>query len=282
MGRAAAGQYPTDLELVHAITGGSEVAWHEFVERYTGLILTVLRRYLFDEEEARNCCVGVLEGLYRGKLATYQGRATLASWLAAVSRSAARDALRRRFGRREVPASLRRLGELPCEAFRLYYIEGLSFDAVRHWVRPHGEPMSAEELCGVLQDIDAKVTDRTLRRVAYDLGATSVGAASGRMLEFLEHYSREVERAEWAASPECVLLRREIEEFKQRLQEGLAKLPEADRRALMLRFDRGWSAEQIAGELKLASPEKAYPLVRRALRRLRKLLPGSPNTGLGP
>jgi hypothetical protein len=40
-----------DLALIEMILGGSTVHWHAFVDRYAGLIYSVVRRQLFVEDD---------------------------------------------------------------------------------------------------------------------------------------------------------------------------------------------------------------------------------------
>ena len=49
-------------------------------------------------------------------------------------------------------------------------------------------------------------------------------------------------------------------------------VPERERQILSLRFDRGWTAVQIAEEMSLESPRRAYTIIDRGLRMLRNLL----------
>src|SRR5262245_5113286 len=100
-----------DLALVRSVLSGSVEAWRRFMARYAGLVEAVIRRYLGprDPEEGRAVYAEVLESLYLKKLALYEGRAALSTWLTLVTRNQVLDHLRRRFGRRHPPQALRRL-----------------------------------------------------------------------------------------------------------------------------------------------------------------------------
>jgi RNA polymerase sigma factor (sigma-70 family) len=263
-----------DLELVGRITGGSQEAWEQFIFRYSGLIHSVVRRYLFDAEEVRDVYVEVLSRLHEGRLATYEGRSALSTWLVLVARSVALDHLRRRFGRREVPGGIQRLRKRDQRVFHLYYVDGLSFDAVRHWMSQHGEPISAEELVATLERIESSIDNRTLRRIVYDLHAPSVGAASGRMMEFLDWHRDRQERLRRERNPEQLLIDKEARATAERVRELLEELPEEERRVLTLRFDRGWTAVQIAAEMGYENPRRSYTVIDKGLRRLRRWLGG--------
>ncbi len=261
-----------DLELVRQITAGSNEAWEQFILRYSGLIHSVVRRYLFDPEEVRDVYVEVLSRLHDGRLATFEGRSALSTWLVLVSRSVALDHLRRRFGRREMPGGIQKLSRRDQRVFQLYYVEGLGFDAVRHWITEGGKPLSASELSASLNRIESNVDHRTLRRIAYDLHASSVGAASGRMMEFLDWHRERQQRLRKERNPEQRLIEKEAAQVAARVRELLDMLPDEERRVLSLRFDRGWTAVQIAEEMGFESPRRSYTVIDKGLRRLRKLM----------
>jgi len=263
-----------DLELVRRITSGSQEAWEQFIFRYSGLIHAVVRRYLFDAEEIRDVYVDVLSRLHDGRLATYEGRSALSTWLVLVARSVALDRLRRRFGRRETPGGVLRLSQRDQRIFQLFYVDGLSFDAVRHWLGQRGEQISAEELAAALGRIEKNIDHRTLKRIAYDLHAPSVGAASGRMVEFLDWHRDRQERLRQERNPEQLLIDKEARRTAERARELLEELPEEERRVLTLRFDHGWTAVQIAAEMGYDNPRRSYTVIDKGLRRLRRWLGG--------
>ena len=74
------------VELARAVSEGSIPHWHAFVDRYSGLIYSVIRRQLFaeTEDDVRNVFADVLDVLYRGKLAEFAGRSDLSTWLIVV------------------------------------------------------------------------------------------------------------------------------------------------------------------------------------------------------
>lgn len=256
------------------ITSGSQEAWEQFIFRYSGLIHAVVRRYLYDAEEVRDVYVEVLSRLHDGRLATYEGRSALSTWLVLVARSVALDRLRRRFGRREVPGGVLKLCKRDQRIFQLFFVDGLSFDAVRHWLAQRGEALSAEELAGALGRIERSIDGRTLKRIAYDLHAPSVGAASGRMMEFLDWHRDRQERLRQERNPEQQLIDKEARRTTERVRELLEALPEEERRVLTLRFDRRMTAVKIAAEMGYDNPRRSYTVIDKGLRRLRRWLEG--------
>ena len=271
---AIRGDVAADQELVRSVLAGSDVAWRRFLARYAGLIEAMIRRYLGPRErdDVRSLYAEVLESLYLRKLALYEGRATLSTWLTLVTRNHVLDHLRNRFGRRHPPQALRRLATNDREIFRRYYVEGWSFADVLRRLRTGDAAWNETRLLAALRRIEAQVGDRWLRRLAYDLHAQSIGAASGRLVAYLDHVRDEFRLNEGAHSPEYHLMEREANAVVERLRGVIASLPADQQRILSLRFERGWSARRIADELGLAGPRGAYTVLDRVVRGLRRKL----------
>ena len=278
-GHAKAGaSHAGDRALAQAVLAGSTEAWHEFVQKYSRLILAVIHRYVPRQQmdEARSLYVAVLESVYRTKLASYEGRASLSTWLVMVTRNAVVDDLRRRLGGRSLQAAVRALDPVERDVFRHYYIEGLSFGAVRRVVRDRGAMLTTEDLLGVLRRIETRLDGRFARRLSYDLHAQSVAGASGRLLEYMDHARFEFEERQEDERADLEQLDRETRLTLQRVQDELEQLPEEDRRLLSLRFERGWSARRIATELGLDGQRTVYTWIARVVRGLRTRLSNAP------
>lgn len=271
---ARAGANAADLALVRRILEGDEQAWQTFVERYAGLIHAVSRRYLHsrDPDDRRTVFVDVLSSLRRSKLRTYEGRAALSTWLTLVARTEVMDYLRRNFGRALRSKALDRLAPHEQVLFRLYYIEGRPIGEVVTMLGAAGDPWTTDRFVAALQHIERRLGERWLRRLSYDLHAQSVGASSGRLLEYLDHVRDEYQQRSGALSPDYHLMEREARRTAQRLEEMVAALEPRERAVLELRFERGWSARQIAEELGLDRSRSAYTLLDRIIRGLRRRL----------
>ncbi len=258
------------MRLVEAVLAGSEPAWHAFIDRYTGLIIHVLRRYLFDEDQVRSTYVDILENLHEGRLRTYGGRSSLATWLLLVSRNAATDQLRHEHGRREVPRGLRRLSELHREIYGLYYIEGQTFTATLKRIWLQGHRLTEDELIDQLGEIDDCLSHGTSRRVRYDLAAESLGAASGRLLEYCDVQHFEAEHEQNAQDPLNRLIHKEAEIRALKVLRYVAELPADERRILSLRFEKGLSALEIADRLGISNRRRVFTTIDRIVRKLRR------------
>lgn len=261
-----------DLALIEMILGGSTVHWHAFVDRYAGLIYSVVRRQLFveDEDEVRTVFTDILEALYRGKLAEFRGSSELSTWLIVVSRGKALDHLRHLQGRRKMPLGHETLSRFEQQVFRFHHVEGLSFDAVIHSLHSAGLPATAEMVAHAVLKIEGTLDKHYLRRLESEAKAPALGVVSGRLLDYMTHAN--VERDRTDERPGDSLEREEIERLAARVKELLGELSGEEREVVRLRFEEGWTAQKIADERGLGGQRRVYTILDGALRKLRKML----------
>lgn len=255
------------------ILGGSTAHWHAFVDRYAGLIYSVVRRQLFveDEDEVRTVFADILEALYRGKLAEFRGSSELSTWLIVVSRGKALDHLRHLQGRRKLPQGHESLSPFEQQVFRFHHVEGLSFDAVIHSLHSAGLPASAEMVAHAVLKIEGTLDKHYLRRLESEAKAPALGVVSGRLLDYMRHTNIERDRA-GDEDPGDVMDREEIDRLAARVKELLGELSGEEQEVVRLRFEEGWTAQKIADERGLAGQRRVYTILDGALRKLRKLL----------
>jgi RNA polymerase sigma factor (sigma-70 family) len=262
-----------DTALARAAARGDLDAWHEFVERYSGLIVSVVRRYLAAEipDDQRTLYVETLADLHDRKLDAYSDRAALSTWVAVVTRSRCLDWLRRKYGRREVPAWVNGRSGRDRTVYRMYFLEAIPEEEVRDRLAAAGDPISDVELARIIARLEERMDPGAHRRLAYDLRARSVGATSGRLLEFLDRVRVEHEARAEAQSPLRALERREELRRVDALRHFLASLPGEERTAVELHYFQGLSATRVAEKMSLTNPRRAYTVLDGAVRRLRRL-----------
>ena len=263
-----------DRDLVRKILADDPAAWEQFVTQYSGLIHAVARRYLRtrDGDDVQSVFVDVLVALRRGKLRTYEGRASLSTWLTLVTRTEVMDHVRRTFGRSIRSKAMKRLSSQERTLFRSYYIEGRPADEIIAALHRPDDPWSPDRFRAAILNIERQIGDRWLRRLSYDLHAQSIGASSGRLLEYLDHVRDEHQLRSGSFSPEYHLMEREARRTVERLRDTIRGLDPREREMLEMRFERGWSAPRIAAELGLDRPRGVYTVIERIVRGLRRTL----------
>lgn len=251
-----------DLVLIEMVLSGSISQWHTFVDRYSGLIYSVIRRQLFaeDDDEIRTVFADVLAALYKGKLGEFKGRSDLSTWLIVVSRGTALDYLRKRDGRRKLPKPYNDLSPLEQDIFRLHHIEGLGFDVILHTLHVAGKTATAEDVAHAVLKIDSTFDRHYLRRLEYNAKAPALGVASGRLLEYIQHAQITMRRRP-SDRPDDVLEQKEIGRRAERVRELLSEFSNEEREVMRLRFEEDWPARRIAETLKFASPRRVYTII---------------------
>jgi len=264
------GTHEKDLELIRAIQAGSLPAWHGFVDRYTGLLYAVISRYVFDREEIRNVYIDVLTELYRGKLHSYQGRSALSTWLVPLARNSAIDHVRKRLGRQLIPDEVRSLGETAVQIYQLYFLEGLSLEAVIHRMGASSTHLDHETVVELLSDIENRLHPRTLRTLSYRAHAMALGETSAKLLEFLDSMRDEMENQSAKESPEYSMMEAEARQTVARVLSMVERLSSDEREVLTLHYQEGLTAKEIADRIHLDGPRKVYLILERTVRKLRK------------
>jgi len=261
-----------DLELVRAIMSGSVESWHAFVDRFTGLIMSVLRKQLFveDNDDIQTVYVDVLKDLYDNKLREYAGKASLATWLVLVTRGKAVDFLRSKRGRRQLPRGYDRLRPFDQRVFTLHFVEGLGYEALLQTIGAEGQN-NVEDVVAAVGRIVDNVDGRHLKRLDYENDARRRGVPAGGLMAHL--YRAEVEL--WGSgsvkTPDQVMADADRGRAIERLGELTAKLDKGDRKLLALRFEEGLTARKISERLGMDGQRSVYTAINRALRQLRCL-----------
>lgn len=198
-----------DLVLARACAGGDEAAWEELGRTHFGFIRAIAAR-LLPGAAAADVADEVIGDLWqRGKIARFEGRSTLKTWLAAVVAHAAANARER--DRRHVPLEPReerstnplaeidpagrsRLAGLLAEAVArlpaedrllllLYYEQRLTLEEIGPLMRRSKAALSRrrKRIVGVLRrDLETRAAERfgaSARDLADDLGSVELDLA---------------------------------------------------------------------------------------------------------
>lgn len=263
-----------DLELARGAANGQLPAWHEFVMRYSALIRVLIRRYFhgWPEDDQLNLYVDVLEYFHTQGLRRFDGRAALSTWVMTVTRSRCFDELRHRLGRRRAPTWLLEYSEFHQWLYRLYFIECLTVPAIQSRLQQQGHVMDSAEIERAIDLLLERLDRQSLKRLAYDLQARSIGALSGRVLEVMDQLRLDMETRMEDQRPDLELLQSRTRRLLAEIEECVERLGTIERQVIELRFHDEMSAPGIARRLNLSGPRQAQSLINRALGLLRKML----------
>lgn len=263
---------PVDVELARSICDGSIEAWHEFIDQYSGLIYSVVRRHFYseDEEEVRTISVDVLQSLFDGDIGKYSGESSLACWLTAFSRNKAIDHFRRRYGRRKHPQGFEKLSEFDKKILKLFYAERLHLGIIVSTLQWFGYDVSADDIIESVYRIEDTISGRYLESLTNEHYAKMRGARSPHSIRHLVSLRLESELRTEKSGPEADLVDKEIARTVENVAELVSKLSSLDRKLIYLRFTKGLSAREIAEDLEIENYKSVYRLIEKALDRIRE------------
>jgi DNA-directed RNA polymerase specialized sigma subunit len=130
------------------------------------------------------------------------------------------------------------------------------------------------EVVESLERLHEVLDSRTRRRLAYRRRAATLGVASSRLLEFLDHLRLDLENRSNQCDPEVRLMEMEARRHATRVLALVGQLSEAEQRLLRLRFEENLTAKEIARALEIKDPKLVYRMTEQCLRRLRSWAKG--------
>jgi DNA-directed RNA polymerase specialized sigma24 family protein len=259
--------------LIARILSGETAAWHAFIEIYSPHIRKTIRRYVKDSEVESDLYASLLEKLKTGKLARFESRSSLTTWLFAVTRNHCRDHYRGVKGVRHLCMALDGLGAPEKRFFILHYVQGLSLQATYGSLRAElGDTISYLDLFEYRETIRkaierkklGRIIDKLLRpdTVTIDL-STSVAETGLDQAASIEST---------ATSPESLLDGGNLQTAIEHLRAAILELPHRDQLVLKLRFEHKRSAREIGKILDLGSEKQIYRKLDRLFDELRSML----------
>ncbi|MCX5752452.1 MAG: hypothetical protein NTW97_02265 [Candidatus Krumholzibacteria bacterium] len=257
--------------LVERILSGDDEAWKAFCETYSPIIQRSIRRYVKDEESARDLYVSLLEKLKKGTLGSYRGASTLAAWLFAVARNHCRDYFRSASGVRHVMGMLKGMRPEERRFFELYYIQGMSMNEAYESMRSEtGGAVSRVDVIECDEAIRRRIAKKQLAKLTGRLLRPDAGRRAERSIETLPE-GKELQDAA-ARSPEENADAGPFEDALRKLRAALLALSARDRLMLELRFERGLSLRKTGEILDLGDARRVHERLARLLARLRETL----------
>lgn len=260
-------------EVVAAVAAHGRRAWPEFLREYTPFMMSCIRRFATDTDERMEIYVHVCERLvaddcrrirqFRG--AGRLGACKFTTWLAAVVFNLSREWIRSERGRRRLFRSLQDLSRTNRLIFQYYFWDGYSRGQIASLLRLKNHiSCEAPEVTQRLAEIERHLSRdhrwrlvtgllRSSGPISIDRPRTVVGEGNG-----LEIPDRREGSGRWL----------EREDANERLHALINELPNDERLAVRLRFERGLSARDIAAALGIRNHKRVYEIQGRALAKL--------------
>jgi DNA-directed RNA polymerase specialized sigma24 family protein len=259
----------SDLELIERFKTDPEAAYLEFLERYTSVLLRMIRCFMKDADEVMEVYVGICERLCAHQyqaLRRFRSDGKLTPWLSVVVANACRDRFRKTRASSVPQSVLSQLSERERLVFKYYYQEHLPHEDIAEIIsRRHRVPFTALETVRAI----AKINDLLSTRKRWLLlAALSANRPSLSIDEMQETGYQPASEHNFDAFDELMLHREQVDQ----LNAALAQLDAEDQLLLLLRFEHNRSAPQIARIMGFEEHKYVYTRLRTIVKRLRRLM----------
>jgi RNA polymerase sigma factor (sigma-70 family) len=242
-------------------------AWKFFVQRYAGVLISVVRQYQRDEQSVNDAFLFVCERLTDNSFRRLQSwkpkeGARFDTWLRAVVANLCIDFRRTQTGRARPPRAVGAMGELEQKVFHWRFGQHLSLAECLEALRPQFPDLNELGLAAVIADLNRALDSRQHWRLKV------------RQHRFLSYEDPETQlhveqQTDWPLSAEDNAV---ADERHTRLQAALAQLPASDRLLLRLRFEQDLPLREVARMAGLGDLHKARYQIDKALEQFARLL----------
>jgi RNA polymerase sigma factor (sigma-70 family) len=259
--------------LISCIISGDIGAWHTFVETYSPRIRRTIFRYVKDPEIAGDLYTSLLDKLYSGKLAKFNQKSSLATWLFAVTRNHCRDYYRGTKGVRHLLMATGELKEAEHRFFELHYIQGHSLQGAFESMRAESRGnISYLDIFDYRESIRKAIARKNLGKLL-DRLLRPEPEITGLLPSSVEYLlDREEALESTFPSPETSIEGKNLGVAIQNLRAAVLKLPHRDQLVLKLRFEHKRSAREISEILDLGNEKQVYRMLERLYEELKIML----------
>ena len=240
--------------------------WSEFLQRYSPLILQVVRRFETDHGRVMDCFVHACEQLSNDgfqRLRRYRpdGTARFGTWLSAVVANLYVDWRRIQYGRSRPVRSVARLPELDQLVYRYIYVRGMPRDECLYVLQGKYPDLTGVQLSEINARLFARLSPRqrwqlSVRRgdpVPLDEESAGDSDAGALQLEAPGPGPEELSQAE---------------QERRQLEAALGQLSAQQRLLLRLRYEQNLTLEEVARLTGFAAPFRAHRQIQAALKTL--------------
>lgn len=259
-----------DQDLIARFSTDPEGAYHDLLEHYSPVILRMIRRFIQDQDEMMEVYTSICERFKANDyqaLRRFRAAANLAPWLSIVVANACRDRFRKNKVTSVPQAVLDKLDERERLVFKYYYHKQLRHEDIAHTITSkHGMACTPIDVMYAIAKIDDMLT--TGRR--WFLLAALYANRPAHSIEVLRE-----ERGFQPARPPEADAYEEADEQRERvyqLNEALKQLEPDDRMLILLRFEHGMTAPQIADIMHFDNHRQVYTRLRTVFNRLRTIM----------
>jgi DNA-directed RNA polymerase specialized sigma24 family protein len=256
-----------DSELIAHFQKNPEEAYAELLKRFSPVIIRMIRRFMYDQDEVMEVYTSVCERL-RAKnfkaLRRFRINKEITPWLSVVVANACRDRFRKkRFT--SVPQSvISKLDAREKLVFKYYYQEQYQQDHIVEIIKgKHSTECTALDVAHALDKIESLLSINKRWHLIMALNQNKAMLS----LEDLQEFGFEAASTD-TATPKADPAKNNAE----RLVDALDTLEPEDRLLVLLRFEQGMKASEIADVLAFENHKYVYTRLRTIVNRLRRVM----------
>lgn len=260
----------TDRELVEGFKDDPERAYVVLLERYTPVLLRMIRRFMRDPDEVMEVYTAICERFRANDfqaLRRFHSNSELTPWLSVVAANACRDRFRKNRASSTPRSVLKKLDERERLIFKYFYQERLPHEDISEIVSSkHGVACSPLEVVRAIEKINELLSVKKRWLLLSALNSNRPALSVDELAENGFELSSRPE-AHGDATQDRALMRR--------LNEALETLSGEDQLLVMLRYEQEMTAVQIAKVLHYDCHKYVYTRLRTITGQLRRHMEGS-------
>lgn len=253
--------------LTEAFQTDPEQAYARLLDGYSAILLRMIRRFFQDQDDVMDLYTVVCERLraqdYRA-LRRFRSGSALLPWLSVIVANACRDRIRQQRIAALPRHVVQRLDMRTRLVYRHHVVGRMPPEDAAEAITRSGVACTALDVVESVQQLHALLRKGARHRLLRQLDPR-------RAVSLDVLLERGLDTHDSAADIDAAL---DDADSLARLDAVLASFSEEDRLLLLLRFEQGLSASEIAGLVGMDSQTRVYTRLRTLLSRLRRLLEG--------
>ena len=237
----------SEKKLIKMFNAGGKIAcdaWVYFLDRYSKIILKVIRNFTSDYDGVMDKYLFICKKLSKNDFSILKKynyndkrRAKLSTWLTVVVRNLCVDQFRHSQGRRRTPAIIRNLSLIDRKIFKYYFYDKLSISEISRLFEPE---KSIEEIVNLIDDINQSIVKGTIN--------------AGRKIKAVG-FNDDIEVEQISVHDQI-----ELEEYKNIFNNLIESLEPIEKFILKLRFWEDLTVKEISSITNIPSRKLFYTL----------------------
>lgn len=257
----------SDPELIAHFQRNPEEAYAELLKRFSPIMIRMIRRFMHDMDEVMEVYTSICERLRANDfkaLRRFRINKEITPWLSVVVANACRDRFRRNRSVSMPQSVIGRLNAREKIVFRYYYQDRLSQSEIRELlVGKHNMPSSSLDVAHALDRIDGLLSVNKRWHLLNAIAQNKPMMSTDELMA-IGFEAASTDRADSLADAEM--------DDVGKLNAALKQLDGPDRLMVLLRYEQGMKACEIAEVLSLENHKYVYTRLRTIVGRLRRTM----------